>query len=215
MKTIQCKSFFKKVSAKQAEANPALADKVGVKRADCDWSFAGYETSDDFSTISKEHVAFFLNKAIEDHGRALVSHADNSANWDYVPSQDDLTLGAAYEAATAETSRARVLTKVTATMFAKFYSKHAPELLEIKKEAALAAEGVLAEWLKYSKKDDLRKAMHARLSQFADVLAELDEDSPAMADFIESDTDLAGVLSALINAFSEDKSVVEITADAL
>jgi hypothetical protein len=215
MKTIQCKSFFKKVSAKQAEANPALADKVGVKRADCDWSFAGYAGATDLESVSAEHIVFFLNKAIEDHGRALVSHADNSANWDYIPSQDDLTLAAAYEAATAETSRARVLTKVTATMFAKFYSKHAPELLDIKKEAALAAEGVLAEWLKYSKKDDLRKAMHARLSQFADVLAELDEDSPAMADFIESDTDLAGVLSALINAFSEDKSVVEITADAL
>ena len=215
MKTITCKSFFKKVSAKQAEAMPALAAKVGVKRADCDWSFSGFEPTDDFTALPAAQVAFFLNKAIEDHGRMLVSSPDNSANWGYVPGPDELTLAAAYEAATAETSRARVLTKVTATMFAKFYSKHAPELLEVKKEAAIAAEGVLAEWLKYSKKEDLRKAMHARLSQFADALAELDEDSPIMADFVESETDLAGVLAALIGAFSEDKSAIEITADAL
>lgn len=215
MKTIQCKSFFKKVSAKQAESMPALSDRIGVKRADCDWSFSGFESTDDFSALPAVQVAFFLNKAIEDHGRVLVSSPENSANWEYVPSQADLTLATAYEAATAETSRARVLTKVTATLFAKFYSKHAPALLEIKKEAALAAEGVIADWLTYSKKDDLRKAMHARLSQFASVLADLDEDHEAMQDFVSAETDLAGVLDALIKAFSEDKGMVEITADAL
>lgn len=213
MKTVSVKSFFKKVSAKQAEANPALADKVGVKRDDLNWSFEGYAAGDDFAALPAEQVAFFLNKAIEDHGRELIASPDNMANWEFSPT--GLTLALAYEAATAETSRARVLTKVTATMFAKFYSKHAPALLEVKKEAALAAESVLADWLKFSKKDDLRKAMYARLNQFASALAELEEDSPIMAEFAESDTDLSAVLAALISAFSEDKTAVEITADAL
>lgn len=214
MKTVTVKSFFKKVSAKQAEANPSLADKVGVKRPDLNWSYESPEVSD-IPQLNQEHVAFFLAKAIEDYGRALIASPDNLANWEYVPGQEELTLAKAFEAANAERSGSRTLTKVTATIFAKFYSAHAPELLGIKKEAALAAEGVLVDWLKMNKKEDIRKAMHARLNQFAEALADLDEDSEILRNLGASDTDLTAVLGALINAFAEDKTMAEITADAL
>lgn len=212
MKTVSCKSFFKKVSAKQAESMPALADKVGIKRPDLEWSFESYEAAD-VAAVDQAVVAFFLNSAIEAYGRSLVSDPENAANWEFVPT--GLTLTQAFDAANAETSRARVLTKVTATAFAKFYSTYAPELLGIKKEAAVAAESVIAGWLTFGKKEGIRAAMHARLSSFAAILSELPEDHQAVADFVESLVDLAAVLDALIKAFSPDQAPEIITADSL
>lgn len=209
MKAITVKSFFKKVSADQAKRSPALGDKIGVKRPDLNWTFEAVEATD-LEALNKNQVVYFLNAALENYGKALI--ADNSENWNYVPA--GITLQAAYDYATAETSRARVLTKVTALAFAKFYAAHAPALLSIPQAAANAAETVLTEWLTYAKKDNFRAAMHARLIQFAEAVMSQPEDSEVMAEFVESEADLPAVLDSLVKAFSEAETVA-ITADAL
>lgn len=209
MKMQSAKSFFKKVSADQAKRSPALGDKIGVKRPDLNWTFEAVEATD-LEALSQSQIVYFLNAALENYGKALI--ADNSDNWSYVPT--NVTLQAAYDYATAETSRARVLTKVTALAFAKFYAAHAPALLSIPQAAANAAETVLTEWLTYAKKDNFRTAMHARLIQFAEAVMSQPEDSEVMAEFVENEADLPAVLDSLVKAFSEAETVA-ITADAL
>lgn len=210
MKLTATKSHFKSVSKGQAERNPSLGDKIGKKRADLEWSFYGFESLDEVT--NKEHALFFINKAIEDYGRELI--ANNGNNWDFKPSVESLTLTDAYNYANSEVNRARTLTKITASKFADFYAKHAPALIEIKAEAALAAKVVLVDWITYTKKDNFRVAMHARLVAFATAIMSLPDNNQVMADFAEDEADLPAVLDALIKAFAEpDKQV--ITADAL
>lgn len=209
MKAINVKSFFKKVSAEQAKRSPALGDKIGVKRPDLNWSYEAVEVSD-IPGLNQTQVAYFVNAALENFGRALI--ADNGDNWEFVPA--GITLQAAYDYATAETSRARVLTKITAGEFAKFYALHAPALLSIPQAAANAATTVLTEWLSYAKRDTFRAAMHARLIQFAEAVMASGEESAVMVEFVENEHDLPVVLDALVKAFSEAETIA-ITADAL
>lgn len=213
IKTIEYKSFFKTVTAKQAEYNPALADRIGKRRPDITWLAPKYESLSELAGLEKE-VVFFINKAIESYGRELIAKDENAANWNYVPTLDELSLVNAYKAATTVTSKARALTKVTAAHFAKFYSQHAPALLGIPAASALAAEAVLCNWLTYAKQDKFRTAMHARLEQFASAIM-----APGNEEVLETfasyeDCDLSATLEALLNAFSEVK-VEAISADAL
>ena len=144
----------------------------------------------------------------------MIAKDENAANWDYIPSLDELTLSAAYAAATAVTSKARALTKVTAAHFAKFYSAHAPALLGIPAASAQAAESVIGNWLTYAKQEKFRVAMHSRLEQFADSLLQ-EENGEVMEAFASyEDCDLAGTLEALIAAFAEVK-IETISADFL
>ena len=213
MKTIECGSFFKKVSAKQAELNPAMGQHVGQKRPDVKWSFEGFASSADLESASHEHVMFFLNAALEAYGRELIAAPENASNWEFVPT--GLTLAAAFTAATTKAERSRTLTKVTAAAFATFYAAHASELLGIPVASAKAAQAVLVDWISFSRKETFRAAMYARLNQFATAICELAEDSPVFEEFTASEVDLSGVLAALIKAF--DDKVVEdaISADAL
>lgn len=215
MKTIECGSFFKKVSAKQAELNPAMGQHVGQKRPDVKWSFEGFASSADLESASHEHVMFFLNAALEAYGRELIAAPENASNWEFVPSLESLTLAEAYKAATTKAERSRTLTKVTAAAFAAFYAAHASELLGIPAASAKAAQAVLVDWISFSRKETFRAAMYARLNQFATAICELAEDSPVFEEFTASEVDLSGVLAALIKAF--DDKVVEdaISADAL
>jgi hypothetical protein len=150
---------------------------------------------------------------VELYGKALLASPDNAANWAYLPSA--LSLASAYEYATAETSRSRVLTKITAAAFAKFYGKHAPALLSITRAQSLAAESVIASYATYARQETFRAAMFARLSQFAECLIDAEPDCLALVELEECELPLTDVLAALINAF--DVKVVDstITADAL
>lgn len=211
MKSITCKSFFKKVSAAQAEKSIELRDKVGQKRPDVSWSFVGFESetlATDLETVKSEHVAFFLNRAIETFGRDLL--AQNGANWDYVPSPDSLSLAAAFEYYNAETERTRTLTKVTAANFANFYIKHAPALLGITPQAATAAATVICDWLKYTKDAKVSAAICARLEAFTEALLALDDESEIASDATEH----LPVLESLLKAFTA-KEEETISADAL
>ena len=208
MKTITIESFFKKVSPKQVAAG-FPSELLGKKRPDLKWTFEGIESAD-VPSLNAEQVSFFLNEALASYGRELL--AANGANWEFVPS--DISLEAAFTAATTKASRERTLTKESAGIFAAFYERHAPELLEIPKAAASAARGVLAGWISYARDEKVRTAMSARLNQFMDSLAELEEDSPVLEEFAAASVDMTAVMEALIKAFSA-KEVEVITADAL
>lgn len=211
MKTITCKSFFKKVSAAQAEKSIELKDKVGQKRADVSWSFQGVEAETlaaDLAGLKNEHVAYFLNKAIEGFGRDLL--AQNGSDWDYVPAADSLTLAAAFEFYNTESERTRTLTKVTAANFANFYIKHAPTALGITPQAATAAATVICDWLKYTKDAKVSAAICARLEAFTEALLSADDES----EFASEASDHLEVLQALIKAFTAKEESV-ISADAL
>lgn len=216
MKTIQAKNFFKAVSKKQVAVNPALADRAGKKRPDCNWSFQGFVTAEDIQAASIEQVTYFLNAALEKYGKDLI--IDNADNWEFVPAESDITLAAAYNYYNSDSSKARTLTKVTAGHFAEFYATHAPKLLGIPSAAAQAAKQVLVGYLTYSKKEDLRAALFIRLNQFADALVS-DENTVIAEEFAgyeipDSEVSLLDVLAALIKAFSP-VAVETISADAL
>lgn len=215
MKTIECTSFFKKVSQAQADKVVELKDKVGQKRADIKWSFSGLDHKDsnefvrDLESLKDEHVAYFLNKAIENFGRDLI--ADSGSDWNFVPSADKLTLAAAFDYYNEESKRERILTKASAAAFAAVYAKLAPAVLEITPAAATAAQAVICDWIKYSKDEKVSAAILSRLTSFAEKLAEADDDSQlskACSEHIE-------VLMALIKAFEPKEVKVEISADAL
>lgn len=208
MKTVKATSFFKKVSAAQAEKSPALAAKVGQKRADISWSFEAPEVAD-LASLKPEHVEYFLAKAIEDFGRTLV--AQNGADWDFIPSSESLTLAAAFDFYNQESSRKRTLTKQTALAFGQLYARFAPELIQVTPAAAaMLGTTVCPAYMTYSTDEKIRPTALARLEQFAAAVLDLEEDSPVMAEL----ADHVEVLMALIKAF-EVKEVAEISADAL
>lgn len=209
MKTLEMKSFFKKVSEGQVKSFPILADRIGKKRDDISWKFEGFASAEDFASQSAEHIAFFLNKAIETFGRDLI--AENGTDWDYVPSAEKLTLAEAFTYYNEETKRERVLTKVSTANFALVYAKHAAQVLGITPAAANAAAGVISDWLKYGKDEKVSAAMLARLSSFAEALTEAEEDSELATDTLPH----IEVLMALIKFFEPKDTTPAITADAL
>lgn len=206
MKTVKAESYFKKVTEAQATGTPALADRIGQKRANMLWSFQAPEFAD-LPTLSPEHVEFFLARALETYGRELI--ARNSADWNYSPSAEEVTLSAAFEHYNQEISRKRALTKETAAAFADFYISAAPKLLGITPAAATAAKAVLCNWIQYSKNEKVREAMHARLEAFVAVAVESSEEEIEEGLSTHGDT-----LMALVRAF-EGAKVEEVSADAL
>lgn len=215
MKAIKATSFFKKVTQAQAEKSPALESKIGQKRPDITWYFSGldHENSADFvrdlESLKDEHVAFFLNKAIENYGRDLI--AERGTNWEYVPSMDELTLEKAFDYYSQETSRKRTLTKQTAIAFGLVYQKLAPSLIQVTPAAAaMLGSTVLPDWTKYSADEKIRATTLQRLESFAAAYVELDDESSEAQEIAPHNE----TLLALIKAF-ETKEVVEISADAL
>lgn len=213
MKTLNVVQNFKTVSESLAKKVPALADRVGQKRTELKFSFAGFETAEDLASVPVEQVCYFANLGIEMFGRSQVQ--EHAMNWDFVPSAEELTLDAAFKAATASISRARTLTKETAAEFAKFYVMFGSKLLaDLSEKAAQAGAQVIREFLVYSKQESYCRNLSVRLNSLAEAIVELPEDSEVLEYIAAQELDLLEVMNALIEKFNPENLVV-VTAEAL
>lgn len=118
MKQATFNTFFKAVkeSSNIAKVAPSL---VGKKRDDLTVTYNAI-TTEDVPTLQGEHVALILNKAIESYGKQLI--AEKETDWDYCPTQDDLTLEKVYEEYVRPSNKGnRILSKDALKAFANDY----------------------------------------------------------------------------------------------
>lgn len=96
-------------------------DVVGKKRETVEVSFP---TVKDYS----REINTLLNETLVSYAKQLI--ADNDADWNYIPSPDDITLEAAYQYLVKPSNRGfRILTKANISTWAAWFSTFAVENL--------------------------------------------------------------------------------------
>lgn len=219
MKLITGKQQFKTVTAKQAEANPALLPNVGKKRAQVEFPLPCYE-ADDLPELLDSHSKLLLtclNNAIADLAKA--KFAANGADWTYVPSpESDLSL-AALAASFESTSRGRVLTNESAGKLVEWLKRNAQEVIagiqtadaSYSSAQLLSICTVISAFTVYAGKDaSILAKVVLRLEQISEAIA----GSESLADSFTAEPILAEVFDALVKKFTRADEE-EITADAL
>lgn len=159
MKTITVKSTFRTVKDE-------TSSRYGTKRNPLNWEFAGYEPEDmstmDGSTLAK--VAIVLNDALEKFGKAqLIKNLDD---WYFSPNGETVTLDKLVEDILAETTRTRVVTKVTLAAAAKVYAKHAHLIGKLPASATAGAKVIEGKLALISGNQDALSNMHTSLASF-------------------------------------------------
>jgi len=203
------KMDFKKVTAKQAETNPALASKVGKKRESISFDYYIPATA---SQLTQEQYEMLARAFTEAHIKAVIT--ENGDNWQFQPNELHCSFEQAWIAYNETTTRERALTKEKVAVFGQWYKTYAPTLVEtISAKAALMAETVLANWNKQG--TEIMEAMVLRLTQVMEALEQAPEDSAAMQAYMADET-LASVHGALLDYFTAAIAAkTEISADAL
>lgn len=218
MKTVAAKQTFKKVSAKQVELFPALADRLGKQRPAMDYVVPEYEVSD-LPMLVESHANTLLT-CLND---ALVMLAKSQfttdpADWEFKPSVESLSLEA-LAASFESVSRGRMLTLENASKLAIWIQRNLAAIVTgiqtsepaFQATQASAIIGVIAKYTAYeSKGAEFADKVVMRLNQIMEAISESEE---LLVDFL-ADPVLAGIMEALVKKFS--KSVEEeITVDAL
>lgn len=158
MKTIQAKSFFKKIAA--SSSNP----RSGTKREDLHWTFEAIEESD-VSTLPAEQVAVMCNSVIESFGRKLI--AQESDNWNFSPT--GVNFESAYLDLVAERTSSRLVTKESLKALGEFYKTQAVKVLGVALPAAQAGGNVIADRFKViAGKNDALAVMSQRLESLVE-----------------------------------------------
>jgi hypothetical protein len=181
MKTIQVKSFFKKVSDKSSP-------KFGQKREDLHWSFDGMEADTiramDSETLEK--VATLANATLESFGRKLI--LQNADDWDFDPS-DIVTIDTCYKDLTSETTRKRKVTKESLAKCGAFYGAWA-HLIGKESKASSAGEKVIAAKLQpIASNTDALEVMKSNIVELLEKVAEESENNIKLAEDFEANAD--------------------------
>ena len=218
MKTIKTKQTFKSVSAKQVELFPALADRLGKKRPVVEFELGQYEPAD-METLVASHTTLLLtclNDAIA--GLAKAKFAAQPADWNYVPSSEDLSLEELAKSFESQ-SRGRVLTLESAGKLATWLSKNLAQLVTAIQAIepaytpaqAQAIIGVIAKYTAYEAKGSefLAKVL-MRLEQIMEAIGSDD----SLAEAISLEPELVNVMDALTKKFNKSMDD-EISEDAL
>ncbi len=162
MKTVQAKSFFKKIAA--SSTNP----RSGTKREDLHWSYEALEVQD-LEAIPSEQVLLVLNNATEAFGRKLIAAA--SDDWNFCPS--GVTFANAYQDLIAERTSSRLVTKESLKALGEFYKTQAVKVLGVALPAAQAGANVIADRFKaIAGKNDALAVMGKRLESLVENCAE-------------------------------------------
>jgi hypothetical protein len=212
------KQTFKKVSAKQVELNPQLADRLGKQRPAVTFDLPVWEASD-MEVLATEHSATMLtclNAAIAQ--LAKEQFAANPVDWEFKPTVESLSLealAASFEA----TSRGRVLTLESAGKLAAWLQSNIAALVtgvqaiepEYKAVQATAIIAVIAKYTAYEAKGaDYLAKVTLRLEQMSEAIAGDDQ----LIESFSEQPELAQVFDALMRKFS--KSIEdEVSEDAL
>lgn len=218
MKLVPVNHSFRKVSAKQVELFPALADRLGKQRPAVKINCPEYELAD-LPMLVENHGSVLLTCLNE----SLVSFAKSQfvadpANWEFVPSAENLTLellAASFESV----SRGRMLTLENAAKLATWISKNLAAIVtgiqktdpSYQATQAQAIIGVIAKYTAYEAKGaEFGEKVVNRLNQIMEAVA---EDDNLVQSFMDEPV-LAGIFEALLKKFS--KAVEdEISVDAL
>lgn len=218
MKTVTAKQTFKKVSPKQVELFPVLADRLGKQRPAVEFSLPEYEAVD-LPVLVAEHgpvLLTCLNEAISLFAKSLF--ASKPSEWEFSPSPEDLSLEA-LAASFESVTRGRMLTLENATKLATWIQKNLAAIvtgIQVTEPAFQATQasaiiGVIAKYTMYeSKGAEFADKVIMRLNQIMEAVADSEE---LLSSFMEEPV-LAGIMEALVKKFS--KSIEEeITVDAL
>lgn len=218
MKTVAAKQTFKKVSAKQVELNPALADRLGKQRPAVDYVVPEYEVADlqDLVTNHGPVMLTCLNEALVGLAKSLF--ASKPVEWDWKPEVNDLSLEA-LAASFESVSRGRMLTLENATKLATWIQKNLAAIVtgiqvsdpKFQATQASAIIGVIAKYTAYEAKGaDFSEKVVTRLNQIMEAISDNEE---LLVDFMAEPV-LAGIMEALLKKFSKAVDE-EITVDAL
>jgi len=219
MKTVIAKQTFKKVSAKQVELNPALADRLGKQRTAVEYSVPEYDAADLPELVAKhgQVIVTCLNEAIVNLAKGLF--AAKPVDWNYKPDMESELSLDALATSFESVSRGRMLTLENATKLATWIQKNLAAIVtgvqvtdtNFQATQASAIIGVIAKYTAYEAKgaDFSEKVVH-RLNQIMEAIGDNEE---LLASFLEEPV-LAGIFEALVKKFSKAVDE-EITVDAL
>lgn len=218
MKTIKAKQQFKSVTAAQVEKFPVLADRLGKRRTQVEFSLPQWETADLPQLVESNGAILLtcLNNALADLAKA--KFAANNLDWSYVPSEDDLSL-AALAASFESTSRGRILTNENAGKLVAWIQANAAALVAGIQSADANYSAtqlqsicvVLSQFTAYaSKQQSVLDKVILRMEQISEAIMA----NEFLADSFVEDSSLAEVYDALIKKFTRADEI-EITADAL
>jgi hypothetical protein len=212
------KQTFKKVSAKQVELNPALADRAGKQRPAVTFSLPVWE-ADDLQDLATNHGSVVLqcvNSAVAQLAKELF--AANPVDWEFVPSVEMLSLEA-LAASFESVSRGRVLTLESAGKLAQWLQQNLAAIVtgiqsvepSYKATQATAIVAVLAKYTAYEAKGaDYLAKVTMRMEQISEAIAGSEE----LAESFIEDPMLAQVFDALMRKFAKQVDD-EIAEDAL
>jgi hypothetical protein len=218
MKTVTAKQTFKKVSAKQVELFPVLADRLGKQRPAVEFMLPEYEATDLPDLVANHGPVLLtcLNEALSLFAKGLF--AAKPSEWDFSPTLDDLSLEA-LAASFESVTRGRMLTLENATKLATWIQKNLAAIvtgIQVSEPAFQATQasaiiGVIAKYTMYEGKGaEFADKVIMRLNQIMEAVADSEE---LLSSFMEEPV-LAGIMEALVKKFS--KSIEEeITVDAL
>lgn len=162
MKTVQTKSFFKKIAA--SSSNP----RSGTKRPDLMWEYQAVEFAD-IASLDPAEIAAMCNSVIEAFGRKQI--AQESDNWNFVPERVDFA--SAYADLVAERTSSRLVTKESLKALGEFYKTQAVKVLGVALPAAQAGGNVIADRFKaIAGKNDALAVMGKRLESLVENCAE-------------------------------------------
>ncbi|MND22519.1 hypothetical protein D3C80_129000 [compost metagenome] len=219
MKTIPAKQSFKKVSAKQVETFPVLADRLGKQRPAVEFPLPEYEAAD-LPALAESNAAVLLaclNNATAQLAKDLF--ASNQSDWAFVPSLEMLNIDA-LKASFESVSRGRVLTLENAGKLATWVSMNLKAIVagiqkidpEYKPEQLQAMVGVITKFTAYEGKPvTFQQMVINRLTQISCAIAE-DE---SLAESFIADSSLMDIMDALGRKFTKAAEQDEITEDAL
>ncbi|MNE16852.1 hypothetical protein D3C87_725580 [compost metagenome] len=162
MKTIQARSFFKKIAA--TSSNP----RSGQKRPDLQWEYQALE-AEDVASLEPSQVATALNSVVEAFGRKLI--AASGDDWNFSPS--NVTFESAYADLIAERTSSRLVTKESLKALGEFYKSQAVKVLGVALPAAQAGCNVISDRFKaIAGKNDVLEVMAQRLESLVEKCEE-------------------------------------------
>jgi hypothetical protein len=220
MKMIEASQAFKAVRQTQVDRIPALADRIGKKRATVKFQLPEYELADlspEFTTANGSLLLTCLNNALAN--LAKDQFASQPENWEFVPSVESLSLEA-LATSFESVSRGRVLTLENAAKLAVWIGANVSALVtgiqasepSFQATQLQAIIGVVAKYTAYeSKSPEFAKKVSSRLGQIAEAIASSDD----LAESFMADSSLVGVMDALTRKFEKAANEDEIDLDAL
>lgn len=198
MKPTTIKQTFKIVRATNSAAPEELR---GKKRETVEYQINMIEP-DDLPAIPAEQTILIINAALENHAKKLF--AENTFDWNFVPSLEQVTVQAVFDDLTAERKTGkRILTNASLAAFAEVYAELA--VSKLGKSAAGAASGAKIIQQKLAPIMGNSAALTTFTSNLEQVLV--------LPDF---DADEHGeVVQALLELIEQSSQTEEIALDAL